>query len=265
MPQSFTRHSEFWAGFKDTFPLVVGGIPFGIIFGALAVTSGLSEGGAAAMSAFVFAGSAQFIAAGLVASGVSVGFIVLTTFVVNLRHLLYSATLAPHMTHLPQRWLAPLAFWLTDESFVVVVSRYAKNDDSPFKHWYFLGSAIFMYVNWQLCTYIGIWTGRSIPNPANWGLDFAMIVTFIGMLVPFVRKKPALVAALAAGSVAIGLNFLPNKLGLMAAALAGIGAGMITETILERTAQQGNQPSTVVDSAQATQPRSTVPAKESEA
>ena len=101
-----SRRSEFWNGVKDTFPLVVGAIPFGIIFGALAVTSGVSPGGALAMSAIVFAGSSQFIAAGLVAGGAPLLVIVLTTLVVNLRHALYSASLAPHMKHLPQRWLS---------------------------------------------------------------------------------------------------------------------------------------------------------------
>jgi predicted branched-subunit amino acid permease len=100
-----TRRGEFWAGVKATFPLVVGAIPFGIIFGALATTSGLSAGGALAMSLFVFAGSSQFIAAKLIATGTGAVLIILTTFVVNLRHAHYAASLAPYMKHLPQRWL----------------------------------------------------------------------------------------------------------------------------------------------------------------
>lgn len=227
----FSRRSEFWSGFKATFPLVVGAIPFGIIFGALAVNNGISTAGTLGMSAFVFAGSAQFIAAGLVASGISVAFIVLTTLVVNLRHVLYAATLAPHMKRLPQRWLLPLAFWLTDESFVVVIARYTKSDASPYKHWYFLGSALFMYVNWQLCTIVGIWVGQSIPDPASWGLDFAMIVTFIGMLVPFVRDRKVAVVVLIAGLVALLANGLPNRLGLMVASLAGVAAGIAMELV----------------------------------
>src|SRR5262249_43779897 len=119
-----SKRTEFWNGVKDTFPLVVGAAPFGIIFGALAVTSGISPGGALAMSAIVFAGPSQFIAAGLVAGGASILVIVLTTLVVNVRHALYAASLAPHVKHLPQRWLAPLGFWLTDESYVVVIARY---------------------------------------------------------------------------------------------------------------------------------------------
>ncbi|HEY3291374.1 MAG TPA: AzlC family ABC transporter permease [Anaerolineae bacterium] len=226
------RRTEFWNGVKDTFPLVVGAIPFGIIFGALAITSGVTPGGTLAMSAIVFAGSSQFIAAGLVAHSTPVFVIILTTFVVNLRHALYAASLAPHMKHLPQRWLAPLGFWLTDESFVVVIARYTRNDASPYKHWYFLGSAVFMYANWQLCTFIGLVAGQAIPNPGAWGLDFALVVTFIGMLAQFVRNRPALIASAVAGLVAILAHGLPNQMGLLVAAVFGIVAGVITESLM---------------------------------
>ena len=224
-----TRSAEFWQGVKATFPLVVGAIPFGIIFGALAVNSGLSVAATAAMSAFVFAGSSQFVAAGLVAGGAGAFIIILTTFVVNLRHSLYSVTLAPHMKHLPQRWLVPLAFWLTDESFLVVEQRYRQPDDSPYKHWFFLGSAIFMYTNWQLCTWIGIFAGQALPDPASWGLDFALVVTFIGMLAPGLRSRPVIACVLVAGAAALLLAGLPNKLGLIVATLAGVAVGMLAE------------------------------------
>jgi 4-azaleucine resistance transporter AzlC len=224
-----SRSIEFWNGIKTTFPLVVGAVPFGIIFSALAVTSGLSRGAAMAMSAIVFAGSSQFIAIGLVASGASGLTIVITTFIVNLRHALYATTLAPHMKKLPQKWLLPLGFLLTDETFVVSIQRYDKPDRSPYKHWFFLGSAVFMYLNWQLCTYIGLLAGQAIKDPASWGLDFAMIVTFIGMLVPMVNKKPILIAVLVAGLSAIAANSLPNQIGLFIATLFGIGAGLFAE------------------------------------
>ncbi len=217
-------------GFRDTFPLVVGAIPFGIIYGALAITSGLSAGATMALSVFVFAGASQFVAVGLVANGVGTAIIIFTTFIVNLRHALYSATLAPHMKSLPQKWLLPLGFWLTDESFLVTINRYNEPDPSPYKHWYFLGSAIFMYANWQLCTYIGLRAGQAIPDPASWGLDFAMVVTFIGMLVPLVRGKPVIATIIAAAFTAVVAYDLPNQLGLILAALAGIAAGAIVES-----------------------------------
>lgn len=232
---AFTRRGEFWAGVKATLPLVLGAIPFGIIFGAVAVSSGLSPWTAAAMSAFVFAGSSQFVAAGLVASGAGIPIIIITTFVVNLRHGLYSATLAPNMKHLPQRWLLPLGFSLTDETFLVVAERYKRADGSPYHHWFHFGSAAFMYANWQLCTWIGIAAGQAIPNPASWGLDFALVVTFIGMLVPGLRSRPLVVCVLVAGATALVCVQLPNRLGLIVAILTGMAAGMAAERLRGRT------------------------------
>jgi 4-azaleucine resistance transporter AzlC len=224
-------HSEFLAGVRATIPLILGAVPFGVIFGALAVANGLPVWAALGMSAFVFAGSAQFIAAGLVGEGLPVALIVLTTFVVNLRHALYAASLAPFTRKLPQRWLLPLGFWLTDETYAVVIARYNQPDESPHKHWFYLGSAAAMYANWQLCTLIGVLAGQQIPDPQRWGLDFAMVVTFIGIVVPLIRNRPALASVAAAGIAAAAFNSLPNKLGLMLAAALGIAAGVLAEMI----------------------------------
>lgn len=224
-----SRRAEFWAGARDTFPLIVGAIPFGIIFGTLAAGSGVSFAGAAAMSAFVFAGSSQFIALGLIAAATSWPFIVLTTFVVNLRHALYSATLAPQAKHLSAGWQIPLAFWLTDETFVIAANRYNRNDASPYKHWYWLGSAVFMYTNWQLCTWLGLTVGQLIPDAAAWGLDFAMPVTFLGMVVPYLKSRPMVAAVVVSGAVSVLAYPMPNKLGLIVAAVAGIVAGIVAE------------------------------------
>ena len=135
MTADSTPRSEFLAGMRDSIPMVVGSLPFGILFGALAVNAGLSPLGAQAMSLFVFAGSAQFIAAGLVAQNVSALFIVVTTLVVNLRHALYSATLAPYLRHVKPRWLPLMGFTLTDETFVTVFKRFEERGALPYGQW----------------------------------------------------------------------------------------------------------------------------------
>jgi 4-azaleucine resistance transporter AzlC len=211
------------------FPLVVGATPFGILFGTLAIKNGLSIAATLAMSLFVFAGSAQFIALGLIATGTPLPLIWLTTFVVNLRHLLYALSLLPHVGRLSGRWRLILGFWLTDESFAVAIARYNQSDTSPFKHWYYLGAALFMYSNWQLCTAIGIWLGQQIPNTTEWGLDFAMSVTFIGMIVPSVTTVPMLTTVLVAAITALLAHSLPYQLGLLIAALVSVVAGFTVE------------------------------------
>jgi 4-azaleucine resistance transporter AzlC len=223
--------------------LLLGSIPFAIIFGAVAVTSGVSPLTAAAMSAIVFAGSAQFVGVGMVAAGANVWVIILTTFIVNLRHVLYAATLAPHLKHLSQRWLLPLGFSLTDESFVVAIQRYNRDDGSPIKHWFHFGTSLPLYINWQFFTWVGLWAGRAIPNPAAWGLDFAFPATFIGMLIPLIVSRSIIACVLCAGVATILFHGLPNKLGLIVAALCGVAAGIVVERWFPATPSPAEQPS----------------------
>lgn len=224
-----SRLSAFIDGAKATIPLIIAAIPFGILYGALAITNGLSPLAAMSMSLFVFAGSAQFIAVGLIAQQVTVIVIVFTTFIVNLRHMLYGASLSPYVRSFSQRWLIPLSFWLTDESYAVVIRHCQENDDPRQLRRFFLGSTLAMYTNWQLCTLIGIVAGQRLEGLAEWGLDFAMVVTFIGIAVPLITSRPMLVCAIMSGSAGLLLNDLPNKLGLILAALIGIAAGVILE------------------------------------
>lgn len=233
LAQGTSPWQEFLAGARQTIPLIVGAIPFGIIFGTLAQTSGLSFVGALAMSVCVFAGSSQFIALGLLATGSPFGMIVLTTWVVNLRHLLYSVALVPYLKSLSQAWKLPLGFWLTDETFMVAVQRYRQSDRSLYKHWFHLGSALAMYLNWQLCTLLGLTLGQRIPDAAAWGLDFAMVATFIGMTIPYLNTRPMIATVLVAGVMALLARSLPHQLGLMVAAIAGIGTGLLLEDRLK--------------------------------
>ena len=124
------------------------------------------------------------------------------------------ASLAPYLSHLPQRWLFPLAYMLTDESFAVTIGRFeGPEGKSPHRHWFMLGANLFMYANWQVCTVIGVVAG-SLLEDANLGLDFAMSVTFIGIVVPLLRTRPLFLSAAVSGAAALALNEMPNKLGL---------------------------------------------------
>jgi 4-azaleucine resistance transporter AzlC len=225
----YTRRSEFIAGLRDTIPMVVGAVPFGLIFGVTAVSNGISPAAALGLSLFVFAGSSQFIAAALYGQGVGILLIVLTTFIVNLRHMLYSVTLSPHLKGLGQKWLLPLGFWLTDETFVIMATRLNKADSSPHKHWYQLGSSLMMYLPWNISTIVGILAGQAFPDLTTLGLDFALIVTFLGMVITLVKTRPLLLAALVAGASAVLLDGMPNRLSLLVAALLGVVAGVLAE------------------------------------
>lgn len=217
---------------RDTIPVIVGALPFGIIFGTLAHTSGLSAAGAVAMSALVYAGSAQFIALGLLATGTGWPLIVLTTLVVNLRHLLYAMTFIPLVRSLSQWWKIPLAFLLTDETFAVVAQRFRQKPQEAQLRWYYLGSAMAMFVSWQLFTWLGLVAGQAIPNLANLGLDFAMLVTFIGMVIPYLSTRPMWASVITAGSVAVLTRHLPHQLGLIVATISAVGVALALDLYL---------------------------------
>jgi branched chain amino acid efflux pump len=229
-----TRLSSYLAGARDTVPMMVGAAPFGIIFGALVAAGPMALWHGQLMSATVFAGSSQFIALGLVASHVGLLVIWLTTFIVNLRHMLYAANLLPHVAHLPVRWRWLLAVLLTDETFAVMTGYYARHPRAPLGHWYFLGSALSMYVNWNIWTVTGLLFGAAFPQVQSLGLDFAMAATFITIVVPLLGKLPRLAAAAAAGALAYLWHGLPYNLGLLAAVLVGIIVGMALARVRAR-------------------------------
>lgn len=217
--------------------MLVGAAPFGVIFGTLAIGSGLPVWLTLGMSLLVFGGSSQFVAVSLISSGAALPVIWLTTFVVNLRHALYSATLLPYARELPARWRWALAFWLTDETFAVVENQLRHHTDAKDGAWYWLGSSLAMYFNWQFWTLVGVVLGQSIPMLATLGLDFAMVATFAAIVALQLHARPVLFAALVAGTVALLARELPYKLGLMLAALAGVAAGVIAEKLSERVSR----------------------------
>lgn len=218
------RIATFLDGLVAVLPLLIGALPFGIIYGVLAVNAGIPVLLAQAISLLVFAGSAQFLAAQLVGAGASGLVIVLTTFIVNLRHALYSASLAPHLRKLPRAWKWLLAYLLTDEAYAIAITHYRENAQRPWAHWYFLGAALSLWAAWQAGTAVGIFLGTAVPH--SWSLDFALALTFIALVVPALKTRADLAAALVGGFVAVATAGLPYKLGLIIAAASGIGAGL---------------------------------------
>lgn len=222
------RLAELSAGIRSEVPIALGVIPFGLIYGVLAMAAGLTPVQGQAMSAIVFAGSAQFIGAQLMGLGTPLSVLWLTTFVVNVRHVLYSTSLGSDMRHLPRRWRVLLAYLLTDEAYATTAVHYAdKSTPLKFKHWFFLGAGLTLWTVWQISTAVGIFLGAEVPN--SWSLDFTLALTFIGIVVPNLKSRLVIAVAFSAAGVAVLAYSLPYKLGLMAAALTGIVVGVILE------------------------------------
>lgn len=223
-----TRRAEFLAGVKAELPILLGVIPFGLIFGVVALQAGLPPWPAMAMSSVVFAGSAQFIGVQLIGLATPAAVILLTTFVVNLRHLLYGASLGPYLKPLRPAWKWLLAYLMTDEAYAVSMIRYGAGTGSRENgHWFFLGAGLTLWVAWQASTAAGILLGARIPE--SWSLDFALPLTFIALVRPTLTDRAALLAAALAGVIAVLAAGLPYKLGLMLAAVSGIAVGLVSE------------------------------------
>ncbi|GAB4547295.1 MAG: AzlC family ABC transporter permease [Anaerolineales bacterium] len=221
------KRKAFWDGVRAEFPLLVGVFPFGMIYGALALNAGLSAAAAQGMSSIVFAGSAQFVAAQLMKESAPGFVIVLTIAVVNLRHMLYSASLAPYFKDLSLRWKILLSYFLTDEAYAPSAVHYQLKGVQAQTHWFVLGAGFSLWFIWQVSAALGIFLGGAIPD--SWQLDFALPLTFLAMTIPALKNRAMVAAACSAGLVALVAYALPFKLGLILAALTGIFVGTFLE------------------------------------
>lgn len=221
------RFGEFLKGVVDELPILLGVVPFGLIFGALAVHNGLNPFEAQSTSYIIFAGSAQFIAVQLLGANASIAVILMVVFVVNIRHALYSASVAPFIAHLKPVWKYILAYFLTDEAYVVAITNYEKNGLSAWRHWYFLGAGVTLWASWQVSTLVGILLGAGIGE--NWPVGFALPLTFIALVVPGLKSRPAVLAAVTAGIIGLLTVHFPYKTGLLFAAFCGIAVGLLAE------------------------------------
>lgn len=218
---------EFLAGSREVAPSLVGTIPFGLVAGVAAVAAGLTPLQGIALSFLAFSGIAQMIACQLMAVGSPLAITVSAAAVVSLRLLMYSAALAPHIAHLDRRWRLLIAYMMTDQSFAMAVRRYSEPGERRHRHWHFMGSATTLYVTWQVAVVAGVLAGAGVP--ASWSLDFVVVLTFIALLVPVVRTRADVAAALVAGVVALASAGLPYRLSLIAGSIAGIAVGLAIE------------------------------------
>lgn len=208
---------------------MLGVVPFGLIYGVIVNNAQLSAALGQAMSTVIFAGSAQLITARLAGELAPALVIIATGAILNLRHLLYSASMAPHIRAASQPWRWLLAYLLTDEAYAVVIRRFEEKPQTTLRQrcWYFLGVGLALWCTWHLSTATGIFLGAQIP--AAWGLDFSVPLTFIALVVPALKDRSGGVVAACAGVAAVLLAGLPLKLGLLTAMLVGIAVGYILE------------------------------------
>jgi 4-azaleucine resistance transporter AzlC len=204
-------------------PAVIGNLPFGLITGAAAISAGVDPWLGMAMSIIVFAGAAQLAAMALMAQHAPAAIVVLTVLVVNLRMMMYSAAIAPYFRRTPtlRKWL--FSYVLTDNAFLLVTTKFSRDDVPKHLDAYYFGATGIMWCCWQLSVAVGIFFGTMVP--AAWSLDFAIPLMFLSLLLPALQSKSYWATAIASSVAAAFCTALPLKLGLIAAAATGVCVG----------------------------------------
>ncbi len=227
----------FRRGMGDVAPLLLGVAPFGVVAGISAIDAGLSLGQAVGMSVIVFAGASQLAALELIDAGAPLAVVVLTAVVINLRMLMYSASLAPYLQSLPGRTRSGLAYLLTDQAYALSVSRYRQKTETD-RVAYYLGVGATLWAVWQVTTVAGAVARAGIPEEL--ALDFTVPLVFLALLVPAMEDGPTTVAGIVGGTVALVAVGLPLNLGLLVGATVGIGSGYLSEQFLEVSPTDGH-------------------------
>jgi predicted branched-subunit amino acid permease len=199
--------------------------PFGLVAGVAMVAGGIPPLAAMAMSLVVYAGASMLAATQLLAANTPLAVILLTVFFINLRFMMYSASLRPHLGKLPLHWKLAAGYLLADNAFGLSIARFTEHPHSGGKLGYFLGGALPIWLTWQLAVALGILIGAGLP--AQWRLEFAAPLAFIALTVPLLRDRAMVAAALAAATTMIAAWALPMRLSLALAAMVGIAVGML--------------------------------------
>jgi predicted branched-subunit amino acid permease len=167
------------------------------------------------------------VAAQLIGAGASAVVVVLVVMIINLRHMLYSASIAPYLTHLKPAWKYLIAYLLTDEAYAVAILNYEQRGATINGHWYTLGAGVALWACWQISTLVGILAGQGLA--ADWPLSFALPLTFIALIIPAIKNRALAGAAVVSGIVSLLANQFPYKTGLLLAVAAGILTGLWME------------------------------------
>ena len=213
------------AAFADMLPLFLPALPFALLFGVMVVESGVPQLLGWSSSVIMFGGSAQMTLITLVGEGAAVSATVTTTLIVTARHVLYSVTLAPRFQTQPGwfRWLGP--YVLIDQVFALTQVR-DLSDDTDFRQ-YYLAAGFTFWAMWVLFTGLGIVLAPIIP--ASIGIEIAITLMFLGLLLMAIKRRSQVVTALLSAGTALWFAHLDNQVGLIIAVLVSLFVATIME------------------------------------
>lgn len=221
----------FKTGFFDVFSTLVGTSTWGFVTGIAMVKSGLTELMATLMTLLVYAGSAQLTSLPLIESWAPVWLVFAAGMVVNIRFVIFGAALHPYFRHMTWPRRLGLGFFSSDISFVFFMSRYgdSKEKGTSEQLWYVLGIVIPGWISWNVSSLLGVYLGGFIP--ASWSLEFAAVLALMAVVIPLIKTRPMVMCLLTAGGIAWVGQPLPLRLGLAAAVVGGVLAGVLAERL----------------------------------
>ncbi len=222
----------FLRGVFDVSPLMIPVVPFGLIFGILAIDIGFSPLATMGMSLIIFGGASQIVLLQLFSGGASSLVIISSVGAVNSRHLLYGAVVSEHVSDLKIIWKILISYFLIDQAFARS-NDYFKKSEEKNKYFHLIGGGATCWIIWQSTTFLGIILGAAIPEKL--GLSFAVPLTFIAILVNDFRKIINVIVIIVSGLVAtLGFNYIPYKAYVIVAAFAGLLTAMILTKIIKK-------------------------------
>ncbi|QGH62050.1 AzlC family ABC transporter permease [Serratia proteamaculans] len=227
-----SKKTTILRGVSAVMPLCIGDFPFSFIVGALSVSAGMSVWQSTAWSCIVIAGSAQMLALNMMKTGASLGVIIFTTLIINLRHVLYSASLAEKVRDASFFRKCFMSYALTDEVYATTVKEMDGNKED--KSLFYFTVMLTFWGFWVLADFLGAVIGSSFPDIQKYGLDFAMVAAFIAIVVPQIKSQACTVAALVASVSGVLLVVLPWSLGIVVASLLGVLAGLCMDLAEEK-------------------------------
>lgn len=240
--QTSAPEPTFAQGFAKAAPILPGMVPFGMIAGVSAAEIGLDWVAGLGQSLFIFAGAAQIAMIQLMGDNAVPLIIITTGLVINLRFLMYSASLAPQIADFPAPWRWLSAYLLTDQAYAVAITHFTGARPKPpmrARLRFFIGCALPLWAVWQAVTAIGYFLGSGVPQ--SWQLGFAIPLGFMAIMVPAVQDRASISAAVVAAATSVAASPLPYNLGLFLAALLGITTGVLVER-RQRRQQEGRTP-----------------------
>ncbi len=225
------QRADFIAGLKDGWPMFLAYVPISMLWGTLAAGKGFSVFEALLMSALIYAGASQFVAIEMWVDPLPIILMVFTIFIINVRHILYAASISRHMGGIQKKWHPFLMYVLTDEAWALLER---KAMTQPLTLGYYVGVAVPLWPTWFISSAIGAYIGRKLPDPALIGLDFAFAAMFIAILAGFWKgRRTGLVLVVSAAVAVVAKTYISGAWYIVLGGLAGVAVAALLHKEVE--------------------------------